>query len=499
MKKFFEPVIIIAITTIVISLSFIPVIKNNISAPPGTVYTMAHNYILDYYIYLYHITQGQQGNLISYELHTSDPHIGSLTRLPYTLPGFLLSPLNLPPFMIYHLLRLIYALFFAFSVYYFINFYAKTPVSRVILFFLSYASAGLPLITHLTQIDVIRRSAFIPHFTLVNGLFLLTLTSIFKNKILPSAILIFFLTLFSPFHSFILLSSLVPIFLLKRLKIHKLLILFLFFLPPFLYVNFLYSQGPLLQVKIWEAKQYEDITFFLKDYLLTIGPIIFLAPIGALIAIKKGGLKNLTIIIITAIVYAFLFSPFLNRLFATSNFRFHNFPTPVFLGIFSFYTLIVLRSYLRNLRHLSYLVIGLFVLLSSLSYSAVYRQISSEFNNFPYNVYIPKDLYNGFLWVKNNTEKEDTILTRYLIGNMLPGISGRKVFIGHQISTINFSAKQVLVEKFFTNQMTTTEAQQFLKMNKINYVFNGPEESGFNPYPFLKPVFDKGPKIFKIN
>lgn len=274
-------------------------------------------------------------------------------------------------------------------------------------------------------------------------------------------------------------------------KIKNFLYLILFFLPPFLYVNFIYSQGPLLQVKIWEAKQYEDITFFLKDYLFTIGPTIFLAPIGVLIAIKKGGIKNLSIIIITAIVYSFLFSPPLNRLFGISNFRFHNFPTPVFLGIFSFYTLIVLGSYLRNLRHLSYLVIGLFILLSSLSYFAVYRQISSEFNNYPYNVYIPQNLYDGFLWIKNNTNQNGIILTRFITGNMLPGISGRKVFIGHQISTINFPAKQAFVEKFYSNQMTIKEAQKFLKDNKIDYVFNGPEESSLIPqtYPFLKPIF----------
>lgn len=266
----------------------------------------------------------------------------------------------------------------------------------------------------------------------------------------------------------------------------------LFFLPPFLYVNFIYSQGPLAAVKAWESKNYEDITFFLKAYLFTIGPIIFLAPFGAIIALKKGGIKNISIIIISLIVYSFLFSPFLNRLFGLSNSRFHSFPIHVFFGIFSFY---VLEFFFK--KFLLILLIPL-ILLSLGSYSSAFRQISSEFNNYPYNVYIPKNLYDGFLWVKNNASEKDIILTRFLTGNMLPAISGRRVFIGHQVSTINFPAKKDLVEKFYSNKMTLPEARKFLIDNNITYVFVGIEESGFNPYPFLKLVFDNGIKIYKI-
>lgn len=495
MKKFAEPLAIISIIVIVISLSFIPLIKASASAPPNTVFTMVHNYILDYYIYLYHIAQGQNGNLISYELHTSEPHIGTLTRIEYTLPTFIISPLKLPPYIVYHYLRLFYAIFFALSVYYFVSLFAKNSFQRIFLFFLSYASAGFikittegptTFITHLTQIDAMRRSTFIPHYTLSNGLFLFILAFIFKNRVAPAAVLLFFLTLINPFHSIIILIVLSISFVLRKFSLRNLLFLLLSFLPSFLYVFFVYSQEPLSIIKVWESKQFDDFAFNFKNYLLTIGPIIFLSPFGALIALKKGGLKNISIVVITIIIYIFLSSTKLFFITGISNFRFYGFPTFVFLGIFAFYTINLIKK-----PFVKHALFAIMIIISSFFYLTVYRQISSEFKNYPYNAYIPKELHDGFLWIKNNSLQNDIVLTRFITGNMLPAFSARRVFIGHQITTINFPQKLALVEKFYTNQMTAPEAQKFLKDNNITLVFVGLEESSINvnQYPFLKPAY----------
>ena len=535
MKKFLETLIVILITTVIISFSFLPVIKNSTIAPPNTVYTMVHNYTLDYYIYLSFIVQGQQGNLLAHELHTSEPHLGSLSHILYLGAGWITGPLNLPPFIVYQLLRLVSAVFLALTIYWFISLFFKKPKDRILAFFLSYASTGLPLVAHLTQLDGVKRSAFLPHWTFENALFLLALGFIFKNKIITSGVIIFILNLFSPFHSgiilisyftFILLSGAANIFggaikifraqlldpsqracehgkillqakkIFANQKIFNLLTLILFFLPSFIYINLAYSSGPLLNIRLWEARQFEDINFFLNNYLLTIGPTIFIAPLGALIAIKRGGIKNLSILTISIIVYLLLFSLPLTRLLGISNFRFHNFPTFVFLGIFSFYVISQVKySKVRNL------IFAVIIIISSVSYYQSYKQLSAEGANFPYNHYVPRDLYDGFLYLKETSDKKkDVVLTGFVAGNMLPGVSGNRVFIGHQVSTINFQAKQALVEKFFSNQMTLTEAQKFLKDNYITYVFIGPEESGFTPskYSFLKPVFDRGVKIYKI-
>lgn len=515
MKKFLEPIVVIAIVISVISLNFIPTINAFLKSPPDTVYAMVHNYVMDYYIYLSFITEGQNGFPLAYELHTGEPHQGSLSHILYLSAGWLTGPLKIPPYVVYQLLRLIGALSFAFAVYWFISLFASSRLDRLILFFLAYASGPIPqsltttFIAHLTQIDALRRSAFIPHFTVQNAMFLFALGFLIKNKIVFAGILIFVLNLFSPFHSGLLLLvyfsylllKIAHSLLLKKTKqiksyLKNITILLAFFLPTFIYIQYAYSHGPLANIRLWESFQQEDIFAYIPNFLRHVGFTMILSILGIFIALKKGHAKNYFIILLTVLTYFFLFNLNVDRKIGISNFRFLNLPTYVFLGIFSFY---VIKLFYR----IKYLILIPIIFTSLLSYSIIFKQISAETLNSPYNVFIPDDLYDGIIFLKNNTNKyEDVVLSRYLTGNIIPGLSGNRVYLGHQVSTINFSQKSVLVEKFYNNQMNAEQAQKFLKDNGITLVFDGLEESPtFNPpaYPFLKEIYkNNSSAIYKL-
>lgn len=519
MKRFLEPIVIISLTLILISLTYIPIITKNISAPPNTVYTAVHNYVLDYYIYLSFIKEGQNGSLLAYELHTSEPHLGSLSHILYLASGWVTGPLNISPFVVYHIIRLIGALFLALSIYKFISLFTinkskiSPPLQRIMLFFLSYASGGFldyknmtPLLNHLTQIDVVRRSAFLPHWTFQNALFLFALGYLINNSIAKAGLIIFVLNLFSPFHSTMLIicfSLLTGVRTVKNLINHEdiffdiknLISLVIFFLPSFIYINFAYSLGPLANIKSWEAVQQEDVTFYFINLLKHIGPTVFLAPLGLALALKKLNAKNFLIISITILTFFFLLDLRLDIKLGISNFRFYNLPVFVFLGIFSFYTINAVVNMIKSkiLQQTVFITIfSVLILISTVFYKGVFNQISKDGSDLPFNYYIPKDLYRAMSVLNKNSDlKKDIVLSRFITGNMIPGISGNRVYLGHTVSTINFYAKRTLTEKFFNNQMTPTEAKKFLQDNKISIVFQGPEEVSFKPsaYPFLKQFY----------
>lgn len=517
MKKYFEPLIIILLTTFIISLSFYPTIDKFLNAPKNTTYIGTHNFILDYSIYLSVITQGQQGNLLARELHTGELHPGSLVHIYYLLAGYLTGPFKIPPYIVYHLLRLISAFIFAGSVYWFVSLFAKNSFQRIALFFLTYASAGIPRLlkapdgtlsstlyfSSWSGFDVIRRSAFLPHGLMQNSLMLLTIGLFIKYEgnfqrkyLILAGIILFITNLFSPFHSGLALLSYFVYSLIKlkpnnfKRILKNLLLLLTFFLPTYIYIQHAFSQGVLAWLKKWDAGALELIDF--KNYFLGLGPIFFLGIIGLLIAIRKKGCKNFFLVFFTVITLVFLFTLKLDKLLGVNNFKFLGIPLHVFLGILSFYTLSALFS---RFKKVIIAVLIIFFLQSIPTFYIAFTQLKNEYviSGYPYNVFLPITYYQGIVWIKENTNPQtDIVLSKLLSGNLVPALAGNRVYLGHPVSTINYGQKLETANRFFENSMSTDQAKKFLSENSIAYIFYSYDEyisPDLNKYPFLLKVY----------
>lgn len=99
-------------------------------------------------------------------------------------------------------------------------------------------------------------------------------------------------------------------------------------------------------------------------------------------------------------------------------------------------------------------------------------------------------------WLGEQTNPEDTVLSSYEIGGIIPAWTGHRVFWGHWAETIYLSQKRAEAEAFYSTD-ETFDRPGFLACYDIAYVFYGPREcemDGFNPAAahYLEPVFRVG-------
>ena len=116
--------------------------------------------------------------------------------------------------------------------------------------------------------------------------------------------------------------------------------------------------------------------------------------------------------------------------------------------------------------------------------------------------YLPEE-YNysyGFI----STLPKDGILSTYMMGNVIPAYTGKRVYIGHTLQTPDFNSREKLVSHFYRGEMSSQEAIQFLNNNNINYVYYSHFENlvgtKFSDYKFLTPIYkNKGAVVFEVN
>jgi hypothetical protein len=108
-------------------------------------------------------------------------------------------------------------------------------------------------------------------------------------------------------------------------------------------------------------------------------------------------------------------------------------------------------------------------------------------------------------WLKNNTERTDTVLASYKIGRYIPARAGNRVFMGHVIETVEVEYKKQLAEIFFQDSATDDFRRDLLADYGIRYLFYGPTErqmGEFDPSraPYLSPVYiGSSVAIYRVN
>ena len=91
------------------------------------------------------------------------------------------------------------------------------------------------------------------------------------------------------------------------------------------------------------------------------------------------------------------------------------------------------------------------------------------------DLFYPSEVTKAVDWLKAHSTSDDVILSSYITGNLIPARIGRKVFIGHEMETIDFARKKELMQAFFT-QMSGEERCALLEKYGISLIFFGPYE-----------------------
>jgi len=84
-------------------------------------------------------------------------------------------------------------------------------------------------------------------------------------------------------------------------------------------------------------------------------------------------------------------------------------------------------------------------------------------------LYITADQQAALNWLGAHTTDRDVVLSAWEFGSLVPIYAEARVFIGHPIETIDFKAKNVLVDQFFT-EATAAQRSELIQRWQITVI-----------------------------
>ena len=232
-----------------------------------------------------------------------------------------------------------------------------------------------------------------------------------------------------------------------------------------------------------------------------IGAVIY----TAMLLDRKKGLKNLELFLITWFITQFLLIYFpltiQRRLTQGLNISMSILCLFLLFYIFQKFPKLKIKTRLDKI-----ILVSLFILLFNMSnvFSLINISAEHQHENWKFLYYINKERKQALDWLKNNLKEEDTILSEYMQGNIIPGITGKSVFIGHGHETVDSERKYKQMEWFFSDENNDELHLRFLKQNNITYITYGASEKEIGNWTpqnkkYLEKVFDNEEvQIYKV-
>jgi hypothetical protein len=97
-------------------------------------------------------------------------------------------------------------------------------------------------------------------------------------------------------------------------------------------------------------------------------------------------------------------------------------------------------------------------------------------------------------WLETQTPPDALVLAAPDTGLIIPAFTGRQVIYGHPFETVQAEAEKQAVTDFYQS-LSETEANQFLSVRRIDFIFYGPRERRWGTLPIsegIKLVFETG-------
>lgn len=362
---------------------------------------------------------------------------------------------------------------------------------------------------------------------LANALLLvsfLLIYSLFKNNSFKTAtiagISAFLLNLVLPFESallYVFTVSLMIFLYFKNRIIFKnnalnIILFFIISAPPFFYMAYLGIYDSL-----WSVIEKQNIltTPSLINLLLGYGIVPLFSIIGLWALNKKDNFKFIFFSLWISLVFILSHIPIslypMQRRFIETVFY-------VPLAITAGFGATAIYDYLKQkqIKNLNYKIFlfSLLFLLPALFFGnlqAWYRYNFAITQNENPFLYLPNKNINAMKWIKQNIPNDSIILASFYNSNNIPYFADKIVYMGHGALTVNFREKLIKTEKFYSGKYSVSEAFDFLKKERVNYIFyseeekisarNGEQFNQFNPedYSFLENIYQNNTvKIYKF-
>jgi hypothetical protein len=467
----------------------------------------------DYAVHIDMMRSGMNGAW-GYNLRfTTEPHTTAYIRMFYIILGEINRPFGIDPNIVFQIARWLFGYTALFSIYLLTKRTFKDARAQWLAFFLAILGAGLGWLQiifnwvpgKITPVDLWLIDAYVmfsislfPHFaftlTLMFLAFMLYLDFLDSGGwprivgIILAAILVQFVNPIAFAVVDMALASSTFAHWLKNKKINvreiqTLALIAIAQLPLLAYNFLLLSRDP-----IWSQFTAQNLTLSPPPiyYLWGFGLFWPFALIAAFHAIREKNIILLSSLAWIIAAFALAYAPFgIQRRFL--------------LGVTIPFSLLAAKGIQVVLDYLAQKnpwfarrVPGLtliFLLLTSVTTFILAPDFSFYLQSHPENYYYPRQLNATFSWISANTRPDDFILSTEHTGQLAAQFTGRRVFIGHEMETLNYAAKEVEVENFYQGKLPSDWINQY----PIKWVIYGPYEQmiapNFKPTSNLELVF----------
>ena len=113
-----------------------------------------------------------------------------------------------------------------------------------------------------------------------------------------------------------------------------------------------------------------------------------------------------------------------------------------------------------------------------------------DLNRHRHPFYLHRDEAAAMHWLEENTPSDEVVLSAFVPGYFIPGLTGDRAFLGSAVMTLDFNHKREMVNAFFDPATPERERQNLVHDFQVLYIFYGPAERALGPYdPDSSPLF----------
>lgn len=513
-KRIFLYFLVVGIVVLGTVNNIFPIYLGYKVTPPGQVYLGTIHHPDDYFYYLSQFTQGRDSWFLGRDLYTSDfPH-KTIVGWVNVVMGRIGYSLGLTGIQTYHTSVIVLTTGFLISIYFLfrqsINKYKhKAIVSALaLLLFVTSNSFSFPQRQNgqlvWNQIDYWfnfgtpgQRLGGVPHHLLMHiimALLLLLLINYVQKGIRGGKLVLFTaltgmlsftLASIQPLH-WVTIGFISAVVFVHQLWIHRKRIRFNIILfsiwPSFVIaasgvlpaymLKQLFSSPPYSQLPAWEFVNSVMATPMI--FLLGLGPVAFIA-ISSLLLLRKRlfEVESFVLFSYTVMSICLFFSP-ISSLVKLQNVRFLSSLTVAGIAFAAAYGLVVMADRLgRKGVVLSGVLIIVTILLTVPSHHArlVAAQKTGVGNAY---IYVDRLVIEAMEEARRISTSDDIFAVMWPYHLSFPAITGRTIYYGHPLLTVNSEEKGKLNYHFFSNIVSVSEQEEFLRSSNISYVIAEP-------------------------
>ena len=156
------------------------------------------------------------------------------------------------------------------------------------------------------------------------------------------------------------------------------------------------------------------------------------------------------------------------------------------IGILGVYTISKYFSFKLNGKYYFHLknalklfILTFFLIFFSITNILLYSNHFKELSRKQIPYFLNKDIFLALKWLQDNTQSQDFILSPVEIHQLIPYLTGNRSYSYLDDSEFIAIERKKKIEWFFDENIikTPNEILNFLKINKINFIFYGPSKS----------------------